>query len=98
MNNVYETEIFSKLYLAWEKKERDWIDKIKDQLRENLLVGKPLTFDWFREKKFENKRLYFLINKHNNKAVLVAFGAKKEQQKIINFIIVNKERFLKIIN
>ena len=98
MNDIYETEIFSKLYDACEKKERDWINKIKDQLKENLRVGKPLTLGWFREKKFENKRLYFLINEQRNKAILVAFGTKKEQRRIINYILWNKERFLKTIN
>jgi len=66
-------------------------------LKVNLQVGKPLRFDWFREKKFGNKRLYYLINESSNKTVLVAFGTKKEQQNIITYIILNRERFLKQI-
>ena len=68
---------------------------MKDQIAENLNVGKPLHFDWFREKKLGSKRLYFLINENTKKAVLVAFGDKKEQQKIINHILLNKELYLK---
>ncbi len=94
MNEVYETETFSQLYEACEKIERGWIDKMKDQLRENLLVGQPLRFNWFREKKLGNKRLYYLINESTQKAILVSFGTKKEQQKIIDYILLNRERYL----
>ncbi|HLD96785.1 MAG TPA: hypothetical protein VI934_00395 [Candidatus Nanoarchaeia archaeon] len=97
MNIVCETETFSKLYDAAEKSEREWIDGIKDHLMENLRVGKPLRYDWFREKKLGVKRLFYLFNHKTNKAVIVAFGNKKEQQKIINHILSNKERYLKLI-
>jgi hypothetical protein len=98
MNEVYDTESFSELCSTLEKEELLWIEKIKDQLKENLNVGKPLQFGWFREKKFGNKRLYYLINEKSNKAIIIAFGTKKEQQKTINYIIFNKERFLKFIS
>jgi mRNA-degrading endonuclease RelE of RelBE toxin-antitoxin system len=98
MNSVYETETFSKLYEAAEKREQEWIEKIKDQLTENLRVGKPLRFDWLREKRLGNKRLFFLINDSTNKAVLVAFGSKKEQQKLIDHIILNKEQYLRFVS
>ncbi|MBI2147631.1 hypothetical protein HYU19_04095 [Candidatus Woesearchaeota archaeon] len=98
MNEVIETETFSKVYEASEKKEQQWIDKMKDQLVNALLVGKPLRYSWFREKKFENKRLYYLINEKTEKALLVAYGAKKDQQAIITHILLNKERYLKLIS
>lgn len=97
MNAVHETEAFSKLCGTLEKMEQEWIDKIRNQLMDSLDVGKQLRYDWFREKKLGNKRLYYLINAKTNKAVLLAFGAKKEQQKIINHILANKERYLKLI-
>tara|TARA_Y100000310_G_C20210522_1_gene591107 strand:- start:156 stop:452 length:297 start_codon:yes stop_codon:yes gene_type:complete len=98
MHEIFQTETFSKLCDASEKKEQIWIEKIKDQLMENLCVGKPLHYSWFREKKFENKRLYYLINETSKKAILIAFGNKKEQQKIINHILINKERYLRMID
>ena len=94
---IYETETFSKLYEAMEKVEQKWVDKIKIQLIENPQTGKPLRFDWFREKKFGDKRMYYLIYKDVSKILLVSFGSKKEQQKIIDHIIENKERYRKII-
>tara|TARA_Y100000034_G_C6899159_1_gene415270 strand:- start:891 stop:1187 length:297 start_codon:yes stop_codon:yes gene_type:complete len=98
MNEVCETETFSKIYDASDYQEQKWIDKIKDQLSENLRVGRPLRFDWFREKKLDNKRLYYLTNEKSKKAILIAFGTKKDQQKIIDHIILNKEKYLKLIN
>ena len=94
---IYETETFSKLYGAMEKVEQEWVDKIKLQLIGNPQVGKPLRFDWFREKKFGDKRMYYLIYKDVSKILLVSFGTKKDQQKIIGHIIENKERYRKII-
>jgi len=95
MNVVYESDTFSKLFDAAEKREQEWIDGIRDQLSENLRIGKPLRFDWFREKKLGNVRLYYLINEKSRKALLVAFGPKKEQQSIINH---NRERYLRLID
>ena len=65
--NIYETDTFSKLYEVMEKEEKEWTDKIKLQLKDNPDVGKPLKFEWFREKKFGNKRPYYLVYKHLNR-------------------------------
>lgn len=35
MNEVYETETFSKIYEASEKSEQEWVEKMKDQMAEN---------------------------------------------------------------
>jgi len=98
MNEVYETTTFTKIKEACEKKEQEWIEKMKDQLKDNLNVGKPLRYSWFREKKFENKRLFYVMNEKTNKALLLAFGQKRQQQRIIDHIIQNKERYLTLIN
>jgi hypothetical protein len=62
MNSVYETATFTQIYNAAEKAEQDWIEKMKDQLEKELKIGKPLRFYWFREKKYKEKRLFFLVN------------------------------------
>lgn len=94
---VYETDTFSQIYETLEKDEQEWINKIKLQLKENPEVGKPIKFSWFREKKFKNKRLYYLIYKDLNRVLIVSFGSKKEQQKIIDFILANLDRYKRII-
>lgn len=97
-NEVLETDTFLEVYDNLEKKEQEWIEKIKDQLKENLLTGKPLGFIWLREKKLDDKRLFYVINEKTEKALLVAFGTKKEQQRIINAILRNKEEYFMFIS
>ncbi len=98
MNTLLETETFSKIYTSCERTEQIWINKIKDKLRENLKVGKPLHFSWFREKKLGNKRLFYVINEPKKTAILLAFGSKKDQQEIIDHILANKEKYLALVN
>ncbi|HLD97681.1 MAG TPA: hypothetical protein VI934_05050 [Candidatus Nanoarchaeia archaeon] len=91
--DVYATESFKKLYSTLDRSEQIWIEKMKKQL-EDYPTGKPLHYDWFREKKYLNKRLYFLIDETTKKILFTAFASKKEQQKTINFVIANKEELL----
>lgn len=94
---LFETEPFSKLFKSLDKRGQAWIVKIKTQLKINPFGGKPLHFEWFREKKFEGKRLYFLVSEKNKKILLLAFGSKKDQQKIIDHILFNKEDYWRIV-
>ncbi len=91
--DVYATESFQKLYKTLTKDEREWIHKIKDQLEDNP-AGKPLHFNWFREKKYSSKRLYFLVDDAGKKILFMAFASKKEQQKIIDFVLANGDELL----
>ena len=97
MNEVYELDIFSETLQTLEPVERAWIEKIKDQLKDDLFVGKPLRYEWLREKRYNNKRIYYLINPMTRKALIVAFGSKKEQQQIIDSVIGGKEYLLALI-
>ncbi len=90
---IFATETFKKLLPDLENSEKIWIEKIKKKLEENV-TGKTLGFEWFREKKYENKRLYFLIDEENKKILFVSFATKKEQQNIIDFIKYNMNELL----
>lgn len=96
-NEVLETDSFSKLFETLEWDEKEWVKKIILQLKANANVGKPLGFKWFREKQFKGKRLYYLVYNNLNKVLLVGFGGKKEQQKIINHILANRGRYRKFV-
>ncbi len=90
---IYATETFKTLYHSLETDEQIWIDKIKKNLEE-YPTGKILKYKWFREKRYGNKRLYYLLNDENKKILLVSFASKKEQQKIIDFITLNMKELL----
>ena len=85
MYDIYATDTFKELYDSIEKHEKIWIDKIKEKLKE-FPTGKPLGYPWFKEKKYHDKRLYFLIDEERKKVLLVSFSSKKEQQEIIDFV------------
>lgn len=93
---VYGTDTFKKIYESLDKSEQLWIQKISKQLEE-YPTGKILHFSWFREKKYLNKRLYFLIDEHQKKILLVSFASKKDQQKVIEFIQRNMREFLEYL-
>lgn len=91
---VYATESFQRLYSSLTKDEQEWIRRMKEQLEEQP-SGKPLHCDWFREKKkYIDKRLYFLVDEEKGKILFMSFAPKKEQQKIVDFIVSNKEELL----
>ena len=78
---VYKTDSFKKLFETLNRAEQNWIKKIKEKLEE-LVTGKPLRFNWFREKKYLNKRLYFLIDEQRKKILFVSFASKKTSKKL----------------
>ena len=92
---VYTTETFDKLFNSLEKSEQNWIIKIKERLEDHP-AGKILRYHWFREKRYlrRNKRLYYLIDEELKKILLVSFAPKKDQHKIVEFVIQNMPELL----
>jgi len=74
---ILRTEEFKKLFFTLEKNEQKWIVKVAAKLSENP-TGKILTYDWFREKKYLNKRLYYLIDEKTKKILFIGFATKKK--------------------
>ena len=64
--------------------------KIKARLvrsfTQNPEYGNPLGTRWFRESRFENYRIYYLIYEDLQAIYIVAISGKKVQQKTINTI------------
>jgi|SRR3989344_7217141 len=95
---IYKTEAFAKTFQTLESFEKEWINKIAEQLKENPDAGKPLRFPWFREKKFGGKRLYYLVYEDLGKILIVAFGNKKQQKLIIESVLRNLDAYNKLAN
>jgi len=79
--------------LKYDKNIQDRVDKIEDKLMCNPEYGKPLGTKWFRESRFENYRIYYLIYEDLNAVYMIAISNKKEQQKTINTIKLFLEFF-----
>jgi len=85
--SVYTTESFDKEVAKLSPNDREIIQKICFQLKDNPYVGDVLRYRFFREKRIREKRLYFLVYDDLSAVLLVALGGKKTQQETIDYII-----------
>ena len=84
---VYTTESFEKEIRRLPDSDKDIIQKIFLQLKENPYVGDSIRHRFFREKRIREKRIYYLIYDDLSAVLIVAFGGKKAQQETIDRII-----------
>jgi len=87
---VFITEPVQKDIAKLDNSEQSRVEKILCQLQEKGdEVGKPLAgLSFLREKKFDGKRLYYLIYPEWSVILVVAVSDKKAQQATINRIIL----------
>jgi mRNA-degrading endonuclease RelE of RelBE toxin-antitoxin system len=90
---IMTTVVFEKLFEKLSKKEKDRIIKLKDSLKENPFSGKPLGYSFFREKKIEGNRLYYLIYEDKLVILFVFYSNKKIQQQVIDKIKLELEKY-----
>lgn len=83
---VFSTEEFDTWERILSKNYQREIDLIIQQLKETANVGKPLGYSYFREKKFDKYRAYFLVYEELDAILLVTISDKKTQQDTINRI------------
>jgi len=82
MFRVFTTEEFDKDYSKLDNPEQQRVKSILTQLKEQGgSVGKPLSgLSFFKEKKFNGKRVYFLVYKEFLVVLVLAVSDKKTQQ------------------
>ena len=83
---IYRSEPFDEQIEKMPSDFKIWVEKVETQLMQNPYVGKPLSFKWFREKKYGKFRVYYLIYENLDTVYIVALSDKKDQQKTINTI------------
>ncbi len=83
---VHRTHLFDKKLEDFNEAFKERIDEFETQLSINPYVGKPLGCRWFREKKADNHRMYYLIYEDLKAVYIITLSSKKDQQKIINTI------------
>ncbi len=86
MYKIFITKTFKEKLEKQEKSFKDWFEKTLDKLVENPFTGKPLRYEWFREKKFDKYRIYYLIYEEFVTVYFINISEKKDQQKVINSI------------
>ncbi len=83
---VFTSQEFDKKYNKLDTSVKLQIDRILEQVKENPHIGKPLGFDFFREKKTGKFRLYYLIYEEYVVVFVINISDKKDQQEVINAI------------
>jgi len=77
---VFRSIRFQEEISKYNKDIQDRVDKIEDKLVFNSEYGNPLGVRWFRESRFENYRIYYLVYDDLGAIYLVAISNKKNQQ------------------
>ena len=90
---VFRSVSFQEEISKYDKNIQDRVDKIEDKLMFNPEYGNPLGTRWFRESRFENYRIYYLIYDDLQAVFMVAISGKKDQQNKINTIRLFLEFF-----
>ncbi|HLD55809.1 MAG TPA: type II toxin-antitoxin system RelE/ParE family toxin [Candidatus Nanoarchaeia archaeon] len=93
MYKVFRSVTFQEEISKYDKNIQNRVDKIEDKLMYNPEYGNPLGTKWFRESRFENYRIYYLVYEDLQSVYIVAISSKKEQQKVINTIRIFFEFF-----
>ncbi len=84
---VLKTAVFERKFAKLSPDTQNAIEKIKDKLKENPFSGKPLRYDFFREKKLGKFRIYYLIYEEYLIFYMVTISEKKDQQVAINTVM-----------
>lgn len=90
---VFRSIAFQEEIAKYDRFVQDRVDRIEDKLMDNPEYGNPLGTKWFRESRFENYRIYYLIYKDLQAIYMIAISGKKDQQKTINTIRLFLEFF-----
>ena len=89
MFRVFRAEWYEKKLYKLSTKEQERIKQFERDLKQNPFQGKPLGYAFFREKKFNGKRMYFLIYESHQVVFIITLSDKKAQQQVIDVIKAN---------
>lgn len=89
MYRVFRSAKYEQKLNKLDKSEFDRVIKFEQSLKIEPYNGKPLGYEFFREKKFDGKRILFLVYEQHQCVFLITITDKKLQQIEINFIKAN---------
>ena len=84
---ILKTSVFERKFAKLSPDVQRAIEKMKDKLKENPFSGKPLRYDFFREKKLGKFRVYYLIYEEYLILYMITISEKKDQQVAINTVM-----------
>lgn len=93
MYRVFRSEWYENKLSKLDKSYQDRIFKFEQSLKIEPYNGKPLGYKFFREKKFNGKRMIFLIYEKHQSIFLITLTDKKAQQQEIDLIKANLDLY-----
>jgi hypothetical protein len=73
--------------------EQQMLRAFEQRLSNSPNLGKPLGYDFFREKKLDGKRAYFLVYNEHRVIIFVRVSTKNRQQAVIDEIKKNVDTY-----
>ena len=89
MFRVFRSDWYGKKLEKLSGQEQKRVSDFEQSLKQNPYQGKPLGYAFFREKKFNGKRMYFLVYDSHEVVFLITISGKKAQQQVIDIIKSN---------
>lgn len=86
---VFRSKHYKNKLFKLDKSEQSIVIKFEQSLKEQPFSGKPLGYEFFREKKFGNKRVLFLVYEEHKCIFFITITDKKTQQREIDLIKTN---------
>ena len=97
MFRVFRSDWYHTKFNDLTKFEKERVVKFEQKLKQEPYSGKPLGYEFFREKKFNGNRLLFLVYEELQVIFLVTITDKKIQQEVINIIKKNLDKYKEVI-
>ncbi len=97
MFRVFRSEWYDKKFQKLDTSEQERVVKFEQALKEQPYSGKPLGYKFFREKKFNQKRLLFLVYEEHKAIFLITITDKKAQQHEIDLIKANLDVYKDVL-
>ena len=100
MWRIFKTAEFDSDFERLDESERIRVKKVLNQIIEKgNEIGKPLSgLRFFKEKKLNGKRLYFLVYLDFKTILILGISTKKAQQRTINEILVKLSEYKTFID
>ena len=93
MFRVFRSNWYDEKFRELTKSDQERVDKFEQHLKQQPYSGKPLGYKFFREKKFNENRLIFLVYEDFNAVFLATITNKKMQQTVIDLIKRNLDKY-----
>lgn len=95
---IFKTREFDRDFDKLDKSEQKRVEDILNQVSERGdEVGKPIILPFFKEKRQNGKRVYFLVYEGYKVVLVIAISDKKAQQATINKILRDISSYQKYV-